>query len=94
VRYPRGSVFRIRRHPKTVGTRAVAIDKHTIKVRRVAPPPPGQEHERRPTTGKTWHDSGSVFVAGHWSGELTNRKVVKSFVANSRSAMWSPSQAV
>mgnify|MGYP002621195731 CR=1 FL=1 len=49
--------------PKTTaGARAVALDKHTVKVLREHRRRQAEQRARRLATGKVWHDSGYVFV--------------------------------
>lgn len=49
--------------PKTAaGTRAVALDKHTVQVLREHRHRQTEQRVRRIATGKAWHDSGYVFV--------------------------------
>jgi integrase len=53
----------IEREPKTAaGTRAVALDRHTVKVLREHRRRQIDQRAKRLAAGKTWHDSGYVFV--------------------------------
>jgi hypothetical protein len=49
--------------PKTAaGLRAVALDRHTVRVLREHRRRQADEHARRLAAGKVWHESGYVFV--------------------------------
>ena len=50
-------------NPKTAaGVRAVALDRHTVKVLREHRRRQADQRDRRLAAGKNWHDSGYVFV--------------------------------